>query len=152
MSQRIVFVVAKQEPFVLLERESDGCAEPVLVVARVLLESLILQRLVDRVQMAVQQVIVDRPMQLVGAALDDRIELAAGRMTVFGRELVLQHGELRNSIVGDEHQRPCHALIVVVDAFDSEIVVARTLAADGRSRSGANTSAACDARAEQREV
>ena len=54
-------------------------------------------------------------------------------MTEFRRELVLHQREFGNGVVRDKSQRTSGALFVVVDAFDREVIVVGSLAADGRT-------------------
>src|SRR5579862_3424947 len=91
-------------------------------------------------------------MNIVGSALDDRVELAAGGMAEFSVELVLQHREFGDSIVGKVHHRSGDVLAVVVGRFDGEIIVARPLAADRRTGTCSNASRARYTGAEEREV
>jgi hypothetical protein len=59
-------------------------------------------------------------------------------------ELVGEQGKLARRIVGNGEKRPRHTLVVIVDAFNGVVVVARPLAADGRTRAGSNTATGCN--------
>ena len=80
-------------------------------------------------------------MELVRSAHHDGVVLTAGGVAEFRAELVLQRGEFFHSVVGHGDQGPGDALIVVVHAFDREIVVPRTLAAYGRAGAGSQAAA-----------
>ena len=68
-------------------------------------------------------------MQFIRTALDDGVELAAGRAPEFGSVLVLQRRELGHGLVRNLHDASGDVLGVVVYALDHEAVVAGTLAA-----------------------
>ena len=71
MAGGVVLVVGKEEQLVLNNGAAEITAQAVLVVTRVLPETLVLQALVDSVQVPVIQVVEDRAMILVGSRLDD---------------------------------------------------------------------------------
>ena len=73
-------------------------------------------------------------MDLVGAALDDGVEHAAGGAAEFGAELVLHRSKLGYGFVGDVDQRTGGVVRVVLDAVDVEGVVLRALAGDAEDR------------------
>ena len=107
---------------------------------------------VGRVEVAVLQILVRRAVELISAALHHLVELAARRVAEFRRDLVLLHGEFGDRVIGHRHQRTRHAAAVVIDSFDREIVVARTLSAHRRACPQAHRAAGCDARVQQRKV
>ena len=69
-------------------------------------------------------------MQFVGSALDDGVELAASGAAELRSVLVLEEGELGNGLVRHVNHAPGNALVVVVDAFHHEVVIAGPLAAN----------------------
>ena len=73
-------------------------------------------------------------MKRVGAALDDGVELAAGRMTELSAELILQKREALHCVVRYDDEISGDRLVIVVDTFDREVVVVRPLAANRWSR------------------
>ncbi len=91
-------------------------------------------------------------MDLVGSALDNRVELPAGGAAEFRAVLVLEEGELGHCLVRHVDDSPGDALVIVVGALHHEIVVAGTLAADRRALAQAGASARSDAGTLQREV
>jgi len=78
---------------------------------------------------------------VVCTRLHDRVELTGVRVPKFRTKLIRQGGEFLHSVVRDDNQRTGHALIVVVDPFNREIVVARPLATDRWPCPGANAAA-----------
>ena len=78
-------------------------------------------------------------MEAVGAALSRGVELSTGRVAKLRAELILNNREVLDRVVGDIHDRTRHALVVVVDALDGKVVIARTLSADCRARAGSQT-------------
>jgi hypothetical protein len=104
---------------------------------------------IDRIQISVLKVLVGAAVKTVSAADDIGVELAAGRMAELRGELVGEQGKLARRIVGDGNERSGHALVVIVDAFNGVVVVARPLAADGRSRAVPNTATGCHTGAEE---
>ena len=73
-------------------------------------------------------------MKSVGAAVYYDVELPTRRMPELRGELVLQEGEIADRIGGNVDERSGDALIVIVDPFDGEVVVAGTLPADRRGQ------------------
>ncbi len=120
-----------------------SAAEAVVVVTRVaerIRRHLGLRNLrVDRVQVAVLEVLVSRAVELVGSALDGLVELTTGRVTELRRELVLQNGEAVDRVVRNRDERTGHRQAVVVHAFYREVVVAGTLSANRRTGTGTDT-------------
>ncbi len=110
------------------------------------------REVVSGVEVAVLQIFVGRAVDSVATALHDLIELAAGGVTELGGDLILLHAELGHGIEGDSHQGSGDAAAVVIDAFDGEVVVTRTLSADRGAGAQANGAARADAGVEQREV
>ncbi len=85
-------------------------------------------------------------MELVGAALYDRVELAARGVAVLGLELVLQQREFGDGFTGHGRVRSGNVFSVVVNAFNSEIVIPRPLTADRRTRPDSDAAGASNAR------
>lgn len=82
-------VAVVEEP-VADDRTADRAAETIVVQTRVLKDATSLVGFVDCVEVAVREVLVQRAMQLVGAPLDDRVELAAGGAAKLRAVLVLK--------------------------------------------------------------
>ncbi|MYC67922.1 MAG: hypothetical protein F4X12_16465 [Acidobacteriia bacterium] len=126
---------------------SDGGTEAVVVKARLLSDAAPLVGLVQRVQRAVREVLVKGAVDIVAPAADHRVELASGGAAEFRAVLVLQQREFRHRLVRHVHDAPRDALVVVVDALDHEVVVARPLAANRGAFAQARAAAGSDARA-----
>src|SRR5580700_7943267 len=67
-------------------------------------------------------------------------------------ELILQKGELGYGVVLNDHHGTRDGAVVVIDAFDSEVVVARALPPDAGAGTYANAAAGCHAWRQQRQV
>ena len=78
-------------------------------------------------------------MKGVRAGKNVRVELAPGGMTKLRRKLRRDQGEFTCRVVWKVNQRTGNRLVIVVDAFDGEVVVARPLASDGRADADANS-------------
>ena len=131
---------------------ADRAPEAIVVQARVLMNASSFVGLVDRIQMTIREVLVQGTVDLVGPALDDRVELPASGAAEFRAVLILQQGELGHCLVGHIDDPPGDALVVVVDPLDHEVVVSGPLAADRRTFAQAGTPARSDSGALQREV
>ena len=123
-----------------------------VVQSRVLVDATPLVGFVDRVEVTVCEVLVQGAMQLVRAALDDSVELAASGASELCAVLVLKEGEFGNGLVRHVDDPPGNSLVVVIDALHHEIVVPGPLAADRRALAEASASARGDAGSLQREV
>src|SRR5262249_4974271 len=91
-------------------------------------------------------------MEGVCSALDHLIELAAVGVTELGAEDVLKNRELLHRVVRYYQRRTGNAFVIVVDAVDGEIIIARTLTAHRGPRSLADSAAAGYPSLQQREV
>jgi hypothetical protein len=91
---------------------------------------LILKELVDRIQVAVLKVFVERTVDDIPAALDDCVELAARGVPKLGSELVFQERKFGNRFIGNKDDGTGHVLAVIVNAVNVEAVVRRTLPSD----------------------
>ncbi len=91
-------------------------------------------------------------MELVGAGDDGGVELAAGGVTELGRELVGDEGEVADGIVGHVDEWAGDGLVVVVDAFNCEVIVTRALTADRWANTDTDTASGGDAGAQKRGV
>jgi len=80
---RIVFEVSIDKQLVLDNGPARGCAQPVIVETWICLQALVLEELVDRIQVSIPQVFIDRTVDRICAALDDGVELAAGGVAEF---------------------------------------------------------------------
>ena len=110
-------------------------AESVVVVPGVLCDALLLARHIDCVQVAVLQVFIRPPVPGICAAHHHLIELAAGGVSELRAELILQHGEVLHGVVWNGDVGAGHALVVVIDTLNHEVVVSRTLSTDRPKRS-----------------
>ena len=108
---------------------ADGAPEAIIVQTWILKNASPFVGLVDRVQMPIREVLVQGAVNLVGPALDDRVELPAGGAAEFRTVLVLEEGELGHRLVRHIYDSPGDVLVVVVDAFDHKIVITGPLAA-----------------------
>ena len=152
MSDGLILKGAVVEEFVLQQRSANLSAEAVVVVTLVLGVSSTDRGLIDRVQISVLEVLVRATVEGVRSAGDDDVELSAGGVTEFRRELVGQQREFLNGIVRDVDQWSGYRLVVVVDTFNREVVVAGTLTADGRAGAGSDTTAATYAGGKERQI
>ena len=152
MAERGVFEVPEIEPLVLDDGPADACTYTVLIISRVLRNSLSNKFLIDGVQLPVLKILVKRSVETVRAALHDNIELPAGRMTELGIVIVLQNREFSGGVCGDIDKGACHVLSIVIDTFNHKVIVHRTLTAYGRSGSLSNTAIAGHTRAQHRQV
>ena len=84
-------------------------------------------------------------MNVVCAGFDDGIELTRVRVPELRAKLIRKSGEFLDRIVRDGDQRPSHALVVIVDAFNREIVVSWTLSPHRWTCAGANSTAGAHA-------
>src|SRR5580698_5578701 len=91
-------------------------------------------------------------MQRVRSRHDQGVKLPACRVPILCRINILQQSEFLHSLVRNIQERPGNTLRVVVNAIDLEVVIARPLTADRRSRAGANSAGACYTRRLQRKV
>ncbi len=91
-------------------------------------------------------------MESVGAGDDGGVELTTGGVAEFGRKLVGDEGEVTDGVVGHVDERTGNCLVVVVDTFDGEVVVAGTLTADGGADADADAAGGGNAGAKQRRV
>ena len=99
MAQRNIFEIAEVEKLVLDDRPADSCAQAVLVESRFVRDALPHERLIERIQISILQVVVNAAVDLVAAALNNRIELAPGRVTEFRLELVQQERPFAHCLV-----------------------------------------------------
>lgn len=53
------------------------------------------------VELAIVEVLIQAAVDLIGSGDNEFVELASGGMSVLGREHVLKHGELADSVVGN---------------------------------------------------
>src|SRR6202030_2670382 len=113
--------VDEEEGLVLEHRSADLTAVAVVVVAR--FGKILTGGQVDGVEIAVLEVLIGGAVQGVGSADDVGVELTAGGVAELGRELIGDEGELTDGVVGDVDEGTGDALVVVVDAFDGEVVV-----------------------------
>ena len=123
LAQRIVLEQPEVEELVLHDRPTDAPSERVLVETGNAADSLAGIGLVHRVQIAVLEVLVQVAVDLVGAALECDVELAAGGMTKLRVELVLKHREFFNGLIGDPDVRTGDVLPGVVHTLDHEVVL-----------------------------
>src|ERR1039457_3869535 len=103
-------------------------------------------QIIRGVQVPVKKIFVSRAVKLVGAALHHLVELAARGGAAGRAELIPQKGEFRYGIVGNARQGTRDAAVVVVDAIDREVVVARALAPDARTGAYADATATTTSR------
>ena len=73
-------------------------------------------------------------METVGSAFHGGAELAAGGMSEVGIKLVPNERKVLDRFGRNRDQGSCHSLIVVIHALDHEVVVARALSSDRRTR------------------
>ena len=78
----------------------------------------------------------------IGSAHENLVELAACGVSKLRAELVLNHGEVGHGVVRHINQWAGDSLIVVVSTFNGEVILARTLAANRWSGTGAQTAGA----------
>src|SRR6478752_4543962 len=91
-------------------------------------------------------------MKGVGARLDRLVELATRGVSKLWRELILQHSELIDCVIGHLEQRPGDTLVVVVDALHCEVVIAWPLSGNRRSGSQPHAAAGSNTSVEQRQI
>jgi hypothetical protein len=137
----LVFEVSEEEELVFQNRAAEIAAKAVVIKPRHGRKSATLLQSVERVVISVLVILVRQPMKFIRAALHDGVELAAGRMAEFRRKLILQDGKFGNGVIRHFDQWPSDRGVVVVHTFDGEIVIPRTLAAHGRSRSHSHAAA-----------
>jgi hypothetical protein len=92
---------------------------------------------VDRIQIAILEVLIGSAVKVIGAGDDEAVELSAGGVAELRGVDVLEKYKLGYGLVGHVEERAGDALRVVVDSIDGEVVVARTLTADGGTSTGA---------------
>ena len=154
----LALVVRKREELVL----DDGAAEVTAIAIEVVTRVEVARKSVgrvrdplrggDRVEIAILEVLVKATMNGVGPRLDEGVELAAGGVPVLRGVDVLKKNELTYSVVGDIQKGTRDGLAVVVNAIQQEIVVAGTLATDGRADAGANAAGTRRTGREQSEI
>src|SRR6202166_4501390 len=152
LAERFIFGVREKEQFIFQYGTTDLAAEPVIVESWIRSEALNGVQTVERVIVPVRIVDVRQTVKRIRPALDDRIELAAGRVAEFRRKLVLQERKFRYRVVRHHDQRSGDGLVVVVHTFNREVIVARTLTAHGWTRSNSDTPGGRHPSAEQGEV
>src|SRR6185312_7750356 len=91
-------------------------------------------------------------MKGVRAALDRLVELPAGRVSELRRKLILQHSKVLHCIVRHLEQRTGHALTIVVDTLDREVIVSRALAGNRWSGTQPHTTLRSYASVQQRKI
>ncbi len=91
-------------------------------------------------------------MKAVRAALDGRIELAAGRVTELGIELIGKQSKVLDGFRGNCNQRSRDRLVVVVDAFNCKVIVPWTLTSHRGANSISHRAAVGNTRAQQRKI
>src|SRR6266478_4834519 len=127
LSLRAVGKVGEEKQLVLHNRPTHLSSQPIVIKARILcarpkgLDDL----RVHRVEVSVLEVPVGLPMKLVRSAQHNGVELTGVGMSEFRTELVLQRGEFLHRIDRDGNQGSGHTLVVIVDAFNREVVVPR---------------------------
>ena len=85
-------------------------------------------------------------MDLVGSAFHYGIEDAAGATAKLRTELVLQNGNLRNRVIGDENERTGVVPAVVADTVKIERIIVGPLSGDAGTGSLANSTRGGNAR------
>jgi hypothetical protein len=88
-------------------------------------------KVVHRVQIAVPEILIQRTVEGIRAALDHGVKLTAGGVAELGAELILQQGEALHRVIRDHNEISRDRLVVVVHAFHREVIVVGTLAAHG---------------------
>src|SRR5438270_9821868 len=73
-------------------------------------------------------------------------------MAELRRELVGNKGKALDRIIGNVDERTSDSLVVVVDAFNGEVVVTGTLSADRRPDANPDTARRGDSRTQERRV
>ena len=156
MPDRVILRAAEEEELVLQDRAADIAAEAVVIETRILRsitwQCVACHNRVDGVQIAVLKVLVRQPVELVRSALQNVVELPAVRVAKFRRVLILQHCEFRDGIGWHWNERSRHTLAVVIDTFNREVIVARTLPANGRAGSRTERSCVRYTRRQQRKI
>ena len=107
---------------------------------------------IQRIVVAVLVINVRQAMERVRSALYHSVELPARRVSKFRRKVIFQKREFRHRIVRHGHQRTSDALVVVIHAFNREVVVARTLPTNRRARSHTDAALRRHTGAQQRKV
>src|SRR5262249_54992930 len=155
-----LFPRGKEETFVLQNWTAHISTPAVEVKARVSViagatvadNSRVLLQGVEGVQFSILQELVYPAVKIVSAALGHGNKLAARRMAVLGRELILQQREFRHRFGGDIDLRPGNYLVVIVHAIDHEIVIAGALPADRTTGAHTHAAAAGDVGGQQSQV
>ena len=151
-SNRLPFKIREEEELVLDDGSAEGEAIAVTVKAGIGFQALERVNIIDGIQIAVAEVLIQHAVIRVGAALDDGIELASRRVTEFGAELVLEKRETLDGVIGDNDQISGHRFVVVIHALNREVVVIGPLAADRRAGAEAQRTRLGNAGAEQRKI
>src|SRR5262249_4269880 len=112
--------------------------------------SLPLELLTGGVQVFVLKIFVDHSRNFVRTTVHDRIELSAGRMPELRVELILEERKFLGCFDRHIDQWSRDDLVVVIDAFDHEIVLRWPLTSYGRAKTHSDSAVAGDARTEQR--
>src|SRR5215467_7460146 len=126
------FVSAKDEPLVV--HDGAACGNAGAVVIEAVLQAGVFLLVVKGVVVAVAVVTPSRSVPVVGAGLGDGIEDPAGRVPVFGAELVGEQGELGDRFLNDRLRGAVGIELVVFHAVDVEPVKAGARSADRTSR------------------
>jgi hypothetical protein len=152
LTERIVFETGKEEQFVLFDRAADVPPKTVPVESWVREDALRLEGLVFGIEITVLKVLIELAMELIAAALHDRVELAARRMPELGLKLVLEQRKFSDGFAGHRGIRPGYVFSVVIDTLDRKIIVPRSLTADRRAGADADAAGARDADLQERRV
>jgi hypothetical protein len=118
----VALVVGEEEKLVMNDGAADLAAIAIVVELRV--GDLAAGGTAFGVEVAVLEVLVDAAVDAVRAGKNGGVELTARGVSKLWRELIGDQGEVADGVVGKVDEFAGDSFIVVVDAFDFEVVVA----------------------------
>src|SRR6202035_4054492 len=136
--------VGEKEQFVLDNRPTERAAEAVVVEPRIAGKTLLHPGLVHRIKVTVPEVLVEGPVDSIGAALYGGAELSARRVAEVRIELILNQRKVLHGFWWNRDEGAGNSLVVVIHSLDHEVVVTRPLSPDGWTHAKAHRVCVCD--------
>ncbi len=130
---RVALEVGEEEQLVRDDRTTDGHTVTVGVKSGIGIKPLLHPGLIHGIEIAISEIFIDRSVKTVCSALNGGIKLPARRVAELGIELVGKQSKVLDCFRRNRDQESGHHLVVIVDALNREIVVARTLTAYRRA-------------------
>src|SRR6202034_2777930 len=139
----------KEKKFIVKNRSANLPSVTVVIVARID-RRLPTLRSTLCIQIPVLEVFVQPAMKLIRPRNYLSVELTTGRMAKLRRKLIRDQRKVRHRIIGHIHKRPRQSLVVIVDSFNREVIIPRTLSANRRTNANSNTAAGSHSGTQQR--